>query len=162
MPSRAPGWLTGPQESVARMDAGGIPTSEIIEKLYGITREKDPKAYNRYEQRIFRWRKLPAYRECWKDEVQRIVQMTMGKAFQVIRNQLDSDNEWIANKAANDVLTLAQRVVFADDEKQLTVRIEGMPEIGSPADPDALQAADLRSLPAAASIDGEQVETEVQ
>jgi len=37
-----------------------------------------------------------------------------------------------------------------------------MPEIGSPADPDNLQAADLRTLPAAASIDGEQVETEVQ
>ena len=155
--------LTGPQELAARMDAGGVPTAEIIATLgHGIRREDDPKGYNRIEQQLHRWRKMPLYREVWEDEVRQIVQLSLGRAVSVIRNQMNSDNEWIANKAANDVLALANRVIWAEEDKALTVRIEGMPEIGSPADPDSLQAADLLTLPAAASIDGEQVETEVQ
>ena len=50
-----------------------------------------------------------------------------------INKQVDSDTEWLANKAANDVILLAQKVgVIRSEETAMKIEVTGMPDIGSP------------------------------
>ena len=56
-------------------------------------------------------------------------------AIERLEKQVDSDNDWVANKAANDYINLAKTTgVFESGEKAIHVKVEGMPEIGSPDD----------------------------
>ncbi len=52
-----------------------------------------------------------------------------------ILKQVDSDTEWLANKAANDIMQLASKTgVMQNDEQALQIQIQGLPDIGSPDD----------------------------
>ena len=42
------------------------------------------------------------------------------------------DQPWLQNKAANDLLNYGKNQIYGDEEKAINVRIEGMPDIGSP------------------------------
>ena len=55
-----------------------------------------------------------------------------GPALKKLRSQLDSDKEWLANKAANDVIAKAGKEITGDTENTINVRFEGLPELGSP------------------------------
>jgi hypothetical protein len=53
----------------------------------------------------------------------------------VIRGQLrKEDQAWLQNKAANDLLNYGKSQIFGDEERAIHVKVEGMPEIGSPDD----------------------------
>ena len=52
-----------------------------------------------------------------------------------LKSQVDNQNDWVANKASNDVINLAKTTgIFQDNEKAINVKIEGLPDIGSPDD----------------------------
>ena len=55
-----------------------------------------------------------------------------GKALHKIVEQIDCGQPWLENKAANDVLSRISHNVMGDDENTVTVKIEGMPELGTP------------------------------
>jgi len=56
-------------------------------------------------------------------------------AVERLEKQIDNENDWVANKAANDFIGLAKTVgIFQNEEKAVNVRIEGMPDLGSPED----------------------------
>lgn len=56
----------------------------------------------------------------------------VGKALHVLAKQLDSENEWIANKAANDLLNKFHDHVLGTNSNTVTIQFEGLPELGSP------------------------------
>jgi hypothetical protein len=61
--------------------------------------------------------------------VRRCVPSAVGR----LEKQVDNDNDWLANKAANDVINLAKTTgMFAAEEKAINVHVQGMPELGSP------------------------------
>lgn len=47
---------------------------------------------------------------------------------------MDDSNAWLANKAANDVLTRFGPAIMGEDDKQIVVQVQGMPELGEPVD----------------------------
>ena len=81
-----------------------------------------------------RWRKLPEFESIWKDEVRSILYGCTAEAVQVIKSQLKSDQGWLQNKAANDLLNYGKAQIYGEEEKAVHVKIEGMPDIGSPDD----------------------------
>ena len=54
------------------------------------------------------------------------------EAVQVIKGQLRSDQGWLQNKAANDLLNYGKGQIYGDEERTVHVQIEGLPDIGSP------------------------------
>ena len=113
-----------------RLEARGYSTEEIIEQLYGL--KKGDKDFMTTKNRLSEWRRNPEYDKIWFDEMGRFGRKMLSKGLRKIKQQIDSEQDWLANKAANDVVNFAKGRVFGDEDKTVTVKIEGMPELGVP------------------------------
>lgn len=127
--------LTARIENCIRMEARGEPHEEIIRQIFGEEALTDDKKRNAANVAIWRWRQRPDYQQIWDDEMRARVRRRVPAAVERLEKQVDDDNGWLANKAANDYIGLAKTVgVFQTEEKAVNVRIEGLPDIGSPDD----------------------------
>lgn len=125
--------LTSDMVRFIQLEANGYTTRECIKELFGLEEKDDPKEFHNYECKMAKWRKHPAYLQVWKEELNNISISLMNMSLKRIRAQIDSQKDgWLANKAANDSINFAKARLFADEDKSVTVRIEGMPDIGSP------------------------------
>lgn len=98
-----------------------------------------------YRKKVEGWLQRPEAQDYYrKIIVNRNAPAAVGKALKVLTKQLDSENEWIANKAANDILNKYYDLVMGTNSNEIVVRFEGMPEIGSP-DQEEKDARPLRS-----------------
>lgn len=125
--------LTAQQELFIRLSAQGKTRPEILKEVFNIdssTMTKNELA--KYDMKMTRWRKLPEFESIWKDEVKNILYGCTAEAIQVIKGQLREDIPWLKNKAANDLLNYGKQQIYGDEERAVHVKIEGMPEIGSP------------------------------
>ena len=125
-------------ESFIRMEARGIDHQTIVQKLYGVDyAAADATTQSRIDSQLWRWRHRPDAQAIWDDEIRNVVRQCIPSAVNRIKKQVDDDNGWLANKAANDVVNLAKTTsIFQSDDKAIKVQIEGMPDIGSPDDTD--------------------------
>lgn len=128
--------LTEDMKGFIRDDARGVPTDELIRRWMHVEPSTfTDKEKNKYAQRVFRWRHHSQYDTIWNDEVKQLLKRNVPASLLRIGQQIDSDTEWLANKAANDTLNWASRTgVIKTEETALQVQIQGMPEIGSPED----------------------------
>ena len=124
--------LTVIQDKFVRMEANGYTTPEIIMELWGMKKADDPKAYHNLECKLSDWRKHPCYLETWKDEVSSVSVKLMNKGLGKILRQMDANEPWLANKAANDGINFAKSRIFGDEDRSISVQFENMPDIGSP------------------------------
>lgn len=131
--SRPMGPMTAKIENFIRMEARGEPHDVVLREIFGEDAVTDKKKKNAAESAMDRWRHRPDYQGIWDDEMKARVRRRVPAAVSRIDKQVDEDNGWLANKAANDMINLARTVgVFQSDEKAINVHIEGMPELGSP------------------------------
>jgi hypothetical protein len=127
--------MTARIENYIRMEARGEPREEIIRQLFGEDALTDEKKRNAATVAMWRWRQRPDFQPIWDDEMRARVRRRVPAAVGRLEKQVDDDNGWLANKAANDYIGLAKTVgVFQTEEKAVNVRIEGLPDIGSPDD----------------------------
>lgn len=127
--------MTARIENFIRAEARGEPHDQILEEIFGITADSDPKDRAKAEQYMFRWRHRPDADAIWQDELKATVKRRVPAAINRLLAQVNSNTEWLANKAANDIMTLAGRTgVVRNEETAMQIKIEGMPEIGSPDD----------------------------
>lgn len=127
--------MTTKIESFIRMEARGEPHEKILEELFDLPPGSDPVLVRKAEQQMYRWRHRPDAEAIWKDELAATVKRRLPGAINRINRQIESDNDWVANKAANDYVLLAKAIGYIQSqENALTVRVEGMPDIGSPDD----------------------------
>jgi hypothetical protein len=127
--------LTADQERFIRMSAQGRGRQEILKTIFGLDLGTAPEnEIHNADNKMSRWRKLPEFESMWKDEVRQILYGCTAEAVQVIKGQLRSDQGWLQNKAANDLLNYGKSQIYGDEEKTVHVQIEGMPDVGSPDD----------------------------
>lgn len=125
--------LTGQQELFIRMSAQAKSREEILKAVFDLDLNTDDlKTIHNADCKMSRWRKLPEFESIWKDEVKQILYGCTAEAVQVIKGQLRSDQGWLQNKAANDLLNYGKQQIYGDEERTVHVQIEGLPEIGSP------------------------------
>ena len=126
--------LTEKQENVVRLRARGYSNPEVIKEIWG--KEKGDVGYHTCEAQIAKWMRHPSVPDIWRDEIKKTTLPLLSESLSILRKQMrkqDSEkNAWLINKAANDLLTFTRQQVFADEEKAITVQIQGMPEMGSP------------------------------
>ena len=132
MPRVANPNLTVEQETFIRMEANGFTAPEIIMELWGMQRSDDPKEYHNLEAKLSRWRKHPKYEECWKDEVRKNDFSDYSKARKTLRKSMDDDDKWLAMQSAINVLSSSGKRIYQGEDSSITVKIEGMPDLGTP------------------------------
>lgn len=125
--------LTGQQEKFIRMSAQGCSRPEILKAVFDLDVSTATESeIHSADCKMSRWRKLPDFESTWKDEVRQILYGCTAEAVQVIKSQLRSDQGWLQNKAANDLLNYGKTQIYGDEEKAVHVKIEGLPDLGSP------------------------------
>lgn len=130
--ARPYGPMTAQIENFIRAEARGEPHDQILRDVFHID-PSDPREKAKAEQKMWRWRHRPDADAIWQDELKATVRRRVPAAVQRINTQVDADKDWLANKAANDVLLLAAKVgVIKSEDTALQVQITGMPEIGTP------------------------------
>ena len=127
--------LTSDQERFVRMSAQGKSRPEILKAVFGLDIETaSENEIHAADNKMSRWRKHPDFEATWKDEVKQILYGCTAEAVQVIKGQLRSDQGWLQNKAANDLLNYGKGQIYGDEERTVHVQIDGLPDIGSPDD----------------------------
>jgi len=127
---RRKGLLTAWQMEAAHMMFRGLTDEEIAREIFRTGDDK--RKISNGKSRISHLRKSEAFIEYYRSIVTEWSVHNVGRALMKISQQIDDPNPWMANKAANDILTQSKRLMLKDDENTVTVKIEGMPEIGEP------------------------------
>lgn len=128
------GPMTARMENVIRAMARGEPHSKVLE-YYGLPPDADKKTRHNAECRISAWQKRPDFKPIWEDELAARVRRRVPGAIDRIDTQIDNQNDWVANKAANDFISLAKALgVIKTEDTAVKVQISGMPDLGSPDD----------------------------
>lgn len=130
--------LTLNQVKFIRMAARGCSRPEILKECFDVDLDTaTEQEIHRADSKMSRIRKRPEYMEIWKDEIKQMLIASTSKAYKRLNAQIDDDQQpWLANKAANDILNHGKQMIFGADENTVTVHVAGMPEIGSPDQPE--------------------------
>lgn len=131
MPKKMSPHLTVDQERFVRMQANGMQFPEIIMAIWGKTKEDAD--YHGYECKLSRWRNHPKYEETWKDEVRKQDFGDYSEARKTLRRTMRNEkDQWLAMNSAVNILNQSGKRIFGAEENAVTVKIEGLPDIGSP------------------------------
>lgn len=122
--------LTVEMERFIRLEAEGMTGPEIAEEIYGA--ERGTPLWHSLEQKFSRWRHHPRYAEIWKDQVDKKLTRLMAKSIKKLDTQIDNTNDWLANKASNDIVNLAKTRIYADEDRTIHVQIGTGIELGKP------------------------------
>ena len=120
----------------AVMEANDATRAEKMKELFGIDMATaTPREINNADATMSRWRRHPAYDIAWKEEQSTWDFRDYAKARRVLREGMKQDRDpWLAMNSAVNTLSTTTKRIFHDEESEVTVKIEGMPEIGSPDD----------------------------
>ncbi len=122
------------QIDVIRLRARGYSNPEVIKEVWG--KEKGDVGYHGCEAQIAKILKHPGVADIWREEIRQNTLPLLTESLTILKKQMrkqdNKENNWLINKAANDLMNFAKQQVFADEEKAITVQIQGMPEMGSP------------------------------
>lgn len=126
--------LNQKQIDAIRMRARGYSNPEVIKEVWG--KEKGDPGYHGCEAQIAKALKHPQVPDIWKKEIRESALPLLTESLSILRKQMrkqdNKENNWLINKAANDLMTFAKNQAFADEERAITVQVQGMPEMGSP------------------------------
>ena len=126
--------INAKQARVIRMIAEGKPLDWIMMVEYGLD-PNNPEHKNRIKAtktQITRWTHDPKVMECYRAILRECAMYGVGKANSVLIKTMDSGNEWAAMQAAQGYLARYGDVVMGEDQKETVIRIEGMPQLGTP------------------------------
>lgn len=128
--------LTKTQALACSLMAEGYSENDIVIAIFGMTKEEDKEGFLKKRALIRRWSKDPKFTELYKETIRAIAMPSYGKALRKMNEQVDHENPFVAQNAARDILTRYNSALFGEDKSDLVIRIEGMPDLGTPDDND--------------------------
>jgi uncharacterized membrane protein YgaE (UPF0421/DUF939 family) len=129
--ARPEGPMTAQIENFIRMEARGEDHATVLKEIFGLN--PGDAGVHAAECKMSRWRHREDAQVIWDDEIKERVRRNVTRAISRLEQQIDHSKPWVANKAANDYIALATKTsIFQDQERALNVKIEGMPDLGSP------------------------------
>ena len=129
--ARRAGFLQAWQINVAEYTFQGYDDNAIAKFLWDID-GSDKRKLENAKQRLRRLRQNEKWQEYYRSILTEWSVHNVGKAFRKLSEQIDSNQPWLANKAANDVITLSKPVIQGNESNEIVVKVEGMPELGVP------------------------------
>ena len=131
--------LTKKVDMLARMEANGASREEKLREVFGVDiHTATEREINNCDVQMCRWRKHPMFDQAWKDEARRWDYEDYRLAREVFRAGMkqQAQEPWLAMNSAVNAINQAGKRLFHDEDQAITVKIEGMPELGSPDDPE--------------------------
>jgi predicted transcriptional regulator len=115
-----------PQQAEAvRLVVAGCKYDEVAEKL-GVHRNT-----------VGNWMCNDAVKEEYTRQMRTVIKQGFSKAVNRLCEQVDSENEWIAQGASREIVGRYGASVMGDDEQEITIHISGYtPAVGMPDRPD--------------------------
>lgn len=121
------------QAQACRMLAEGAEDKDIMQIIFGVTKDSTFGEKQKARKTLNKWMQLPGFADCYRAIVKEYAYPTYGRAVARITKQIDDSNGWLANKAANDVLTRFGPVVMGDESREIKLVVEGAPFLGAPS-----------------------------
>ena len=120
----------------ARMEANGASREEKMLKVFGINMATaTEKEIHNADATMSRWRKHPLFDQYWKEEARTWDYEDYRLAREIFRKGMKQEKDgWLAMNSAVNALSNANKRLFHDEDQAVTVKIEGLPDIGSPDD----------------------------
>lgn len=128
--ARRPGFLQGWQINAADMMFRGYTDKEMIRELW--PDKVTEKQISNARRRLRVLRADEKFQEYYRSLVNEWSIHHVGKAYNKLAEQIDCDQPWLANKAANDVIQHSKQMLTGMDDGTVVVKVEGMPELGTP------------------------------
>jgi len=126
--------LTRNIAKLAVMEANSASRADKLKEIFGVDMETaTEKEIHNADAAMSRWRKHPMFDQAWKEEQKRWCYEDFTLAMSVFRRGMKQDKDgWLAMNSAVNVLSNANKRLFHDEDSAVTVKIEGLPDIGSP------------------------------
>ena len=96
--------------------------------------DRDERKVQSHMRTLRSWLKEPIFQEYYRGLHRQLGFPLYSKALRLMESQLDSNNPWLAQGAARDILTRLGNQVIGSEEQNVHVVFEGMPELGEPGD----------------------------
>ena len=129
-------WMDKRKMQVIRLIAEGRKLKDIIIAVFSVLDENgvdsDRKKDNNAYAMVQGWMRVPEFQEEYRNVIREMAYVRVGKASAVFDRQMDDTNPWVAAGAAREVLARFAPYVMGAEEQSITVKIEGMPELGVP------------------------------
>jgi len=128
--------ITRHQLQALQMRADGKSDQEIARIIFDCT-DGNGGADEKKEERaigiVRKWFKTPRMVDAYRQYMSDLLVSFMGPAVKKLGEELTMpQTPWLENKAANDILSRAFPIVFGEEEKSIVVKVEGMPDLGTP------------------------------
>ena len=133
---RRDGLLNAWQIKVAEYTFYGKSDEQIAKELFFSNGEPTSKEMARAKDRIRRLKKTKNFIDYYKSIITEWTVHNVGRALNKLSDQIDANEPWLANKAANDVLTRGMPLFASEDANTIKVEVSGMPTLGTPDSPD--------------------------
>ncbi len=119
---------------LAVMEANRMSREDKLREIFGVDiKTATPREINNADATMCRWRKHPLFDQVWKEEARRWDYEDYVLAREVFRKGMRQEKDgWLAMNSAVNALSNANKRLFHDEETAVTVKIEGLPDIGSP------------------------------
>lgn len=121
--------------TAARMMADGYSLTQIASVLWNVSNSNGNTDKTKLASAITQlrdWRRQPEFIALYRETLMEMTEPVCGRAIKRITEQVDDENPWIAQNASREVLTRFLPMVMGEDDKTITIKVEGMPEMGSP------------------------------
>ena len=114
-------------------------TDEMLEAAAllseGKTAGEAARVLGRSETTIRRWMKDEAVRDAYREAILRTALVSYARAIKKLSDQVDADNEAVAQRAAKDLIDRFGDVIMQERDREVVVRVIGAPDIGMPEEP---------------------------
>ena len=130
--------ITKQQMEVVRLLTEGKQVDDIARLCFDVRAEdgisEDPAKVKRAKDKIRKWMKDQRVQNAYRSVLREYLYPELAKGIRRIAALIDDKNGWLAKGAANDLLNQFKSIITDDDSKEIVVRIENGPEIGTPED----------------------------
>ncbi len=127
-------YLVGWEIDAAQLVFRGKSNDEIAIEVLGAN-PADRKDMKNKRARVMNLLHSQKFEEYYKTMIKEWTVHNVGRALIKLTEQIDNEQPWLANKAANDILQRAPKsMLTSDDETTLKIVVEGAPALGTPDD----------------------------
>ena len=98
----------------------------------GMTYKQIAAALDLPTSRIQSWAQREDFKQLYRKILEGAGLRQYARAINVLENQMESKNEWLAQNAARDIANRFEKAVAGIENNKITVTLAGMPELGTP------------------------------
>lgn len=108
----------------------GKSDAEIANEVFG--KSMTTQEYDKKRRKVKATMRKPGFAEAFHELIREQANEDVVKCLKRLRDQRDNEEGWLANKATNDLLNRMWSVVMGNTDNAVTIKIEGMPQLGTP------------------------------